>query len=119
MLQTAIENEVQEYIEQAKNIKDEKGHRAVIRNGYLPEREIQTGIGKIPINKPRIKDKRANEEFTSAILPRYMRRCPSIDALIPALYLKGISTKSFQDMEDGEQARLSQLRVQVHRLPHP
>lgn len=97
MLQAAIENEVQEYVEAFKEVKDEKGHQMVIRNGYQPERAIQTGVGAISIYKPRIKDKSSSNKFTSAILPRYMRRCPSIDALIPALYLRGISTNNFQD----------------------
>lgn len=97
MLQAAIENEVQEYLESFKNLKNEKGHQMIIRNGYQPKRDIQTGMGSVSISKPRIKNKSGSCKFSSAILPRYMRRCPSIDALIPALYLKGISTNSFQD----------------------
>jgi len=80
-----------------KNKKDDKGHRRIVRNGYLPEREIQTGIGKMFIKKPRVKDKVNEISFSSTILPRYMRRTPSIDALIPALYLKGISTNNFPE----------------------
>ncbi len=97
MLQVAIENEVQEYIEHFQNLKNEKGHKVIIRNGYQPKRAIQTGLGPISISKPRIRDKRGFCNFTSSILPRYMRRVPSIDALIPALYLKGVSTNSFQE----------------------
>ena len=93
MLHQAIENEVEDFIKQCSNSKDENGHMIVKRNGYLPEREIQTGIGPIKVKKPRIK----GEEFTSAILPKYMRRAPSIDALIPALYLKGISTGNMSE----------------------
>ena len=88
MLHQAIESEVEGFIKQWKNSKDENGHMIVKRNGYLPEREIQTGVGPIKVRKPRVK----GEEFTSEILPKYMRRAPSIDALIPALYLKGVST---------------------------
>lgn len=97
MLQAAIENEVSEYIEQFATEKDDKGHRMVVRNGYLPERKIQTGLGDLSVRKPRVRDKRGEELFSSAILPRYMRRTPSIDALIPALYLKGISTNNFSE----------------------
>ena len=93
MLHQAVENEVEDFIKQCSNSKDENGHMIVKRNGYLPEREIQTGIGPIKVKKPRIK----GEEFTSAILPKYMRRAPSIDALIPALYLKGISTGNMSE----------------------
>lgn len=95
MLQAAIENEVAEYIDRFKTETDLQGHRLVVRNGSLPKREIITGIGPLPMKQPRIRDKRAGKYFTSNILPRYMRRVPSIDALIPFLYLKGISTGDF------------------------
>ena len=95
MLQAAIENEVSEYIDRFKTETDLQGHRLVVRNGSLPKREIITGIGPLPMKQPRIRDKRAGKYFTSNILPRYMRRVPSIDALIPFLYLKGISTGDF------------------------
>jgi transposase-like protein len=95
MLQAAIENEVSEYIDRFKTQTDLQGHRLVVRNGSLPGREIITGIGPLPMKQPRIRDKRVGENFTSNILPRYMRRVPSIDALVPFLYLKGISTGDF------------------------
>ena len=95
MLQSAIANEVDEYIEHFKDEKDINGRRLVVRNGSLPERQIITGIGSVSVKQPRIHDKRAGEDFSSNILPRYMRRVPSIDALIPVLYLKGISTGDF------------------------
>ena len=95
MLQTAIENEVAEYIEAHENIRDENGHRRVVRNGHLPQRELITGIGPIKVRQPRVNDKREGGKFTSKILPPFMRRVPSIDALIPCLYLKGISTGDF------------------------
>lgn len=98
MLQAAIEQEVTDYINSLSDKTDEKGRRMVIRNGYLPERSILTGIGPIKIKQPRVRDKREQKEhFTSAILPRYLRRIPSLDNLIPALYLKGISTGDFTE----------------------
>jgi len=97
MLQAALENEIAEHLESFQNLKDDKGHRLVIRNGYLPERNIQSGLGLIPIKQPRVRSKEQNNKFTSAILPKYMRKTPSLEALIPALYLKGISTGSFQE----------------------
>jgi putative transposase len=66
-----------------------------VRNGHLPERELVTGIGPVPIKQPRVHDGRPGEKFSSKILPPFMRRVPSIDALIPCLYLKGISTGDF------------------------
>jgi transposase-like protein len=95
LLQAAIENEVKEYITLFSEIKDENDRHMVVRNGFLPERSILTGIGPISIKQPRVRDKREEEIFTSAILPRYLRRIPSLDNLIPVLYLKGISTGDF------------------------
>ena len=97
LLQAAIENEVSAYIDLFKEVKDDKGRRMVVRHGSLPERSILTGIGPIPVKQPRVRDKREEERFTSAILPRYMRRIPSLDNLIPTLYLKGISTGDFTE----------------------
>jgi transposase-like protein len=95
MLQAAIENEITEYIERFKDERDLRDRHLVVRNGSLPEREIVTGIGPLRVKQPRIYDKREGKAFTSNILPRYMRRVPSIDALVPVLYLKGISTGDF------------------------
>jgi putative transposase len=65
-------------------------------SGHLPEREIVSGIGPIKVRQPRVRH-RDGGRFSSAILPRFMRRTPSVDALIPALYLKGISTGDFSE----------------------
>jgi putative transposase len=91
LLQAAIENEVIDYIQLHKDRVDENGQRLVVRNGHLPEREVVSGAGPIPVRQPRVRH-RDKGRFSSAILPKYMRRVPSVDALIPALYLKGIST---------------------------
>ena len=80
LLHQAIENEV---IEHLKNLKDQGDLRGVKRNGYLPQRHIQSGIGPIQIKQPRVRGSR----FSSAILPPYLRRVPSLESLIPALYL--------------------------------
>ena len=96
LLQAAIENEVMDYIQVHKDRRDENGQRLVVRNGHLPEREISSGIGPIKVRQPRVRH-RDGGRFTSAILPRFMRRTPSVDALIPVLYLKGISTGDFTE----------------------
>jgi putative transposase len=70
--------------------------RLVVRNGHSPEREIVGGIGPSKVRQPRVRH-RDQGRFSSAILPRFMRRTPSVDALIPALYLKGISTGDFSE----------------------
>jgi len=97
MLQAAIEEEVAAYIDAHQDLRDEHGHRLVVRNGHMPEREVLTGAGPLTVKKPRIDDRREGQRFTSAILPPYLRRTPSIDALIPVLYLKGISTGDFSE----------------------
>ena len=96
LLQAAIENEIIEYIQFHQDRRDEDGQRLVVRNGHLPEREIVSGVGPIKVRQPRVRH-RDGGQFSSAILPKYMRRTPSVDALIPALYLKGISTGDFSE----------------------
>jgi len=92
MLQKAIEDEVSCYLAMHDDLRDTHGHRLVVRNGHQPPRQIATGAGQLEIRKPRVNDRREGRRFSSTILPKYMRRSPTIDALIPALYLKGIST---------------------------
>ena len=76
--------------------------RRIVRNGHLPERLIQTGIGPVDVRQPRVRDRRAGEgagaiRFTSAILPRYLRRTKSLEDLLPWLYLRGISSGDFSE----------------------
>ena len=97
MLQTAVENELAEYVGRHVHVLDPDGKRLVVRNGHLPERDLVTGLGPVRIRQPRVHDRRPGEKFTSKILPPFMRRAPSLDALIPCLYLKGISTGDFAE----------------------
>jgi transposase-like protein len=100
MLSTAIEAEVAEWIEGHSHLQDGRGRRQVVRNGYLPERTITTGIGPVKVRQPRVHDRRASgdaEPFSSKILPPYLRKTRSIEELLPWLYLKGISTGDFNE----------------------
>jgi transposase-like protein len=100
MLSAAIEAEVAEWIEAHRHLTDGRGHRQVVRNGYLPQREITTGIGPVKVRQPRVHDRRQGEEreaFSSKILPPYLRKTRSIEELLPWLYLKGISTGDFNE----------------------
>src|SRR3954469_22000751 len=100
MLAEAVEAEVAAWIDSRAHLKDQDGRRQVVRNGHLPERAIQTGIGAIPVQQPRVQDRRPaerREKFTPAVLPPYLRRTRSLDQLIPWLYLKGISTGDFAE----------------------
>jgi transposase-like protein len=92
LLQSAIEQEVAAYIEAHQAVRDAQNHRLVVRNGRLPGRALQSGLGPLQVEQPRVQDRRPGQKFTSQILPPYLRRVPSLDALIPALYLHGVST---------------------------
>src|SRR5208282_926377 len=95
MLAAAIEEEVADYLAARSPLRDDAGHRQVVRNGHLPKREILTGVGAIEVTQPRVRDRRApgqREKFTSQLLPPYLRKAKNIEELIPWLYLKGIST---------------------------
>nr|WP_245676826.1 IS256 family transposase [Oligoflexus tunisiensis] len=102
ILAQAIEVEVDEYIRRHAEQLDETGKRLVVRNGFMPERTIQTGLGDIPIKAPRVNDRRSDESgkrlrFHSKLLPPYLRRTKAIEELIPWLYLMGVSTGDFSD----------------------
>ena len=100
LLAAAVEAEIEGCIDFYKDLKDDLGRQRIIRNGYNPEREIQTGIGQIKVKVPRSRDRQPDGEpirFTSSILPPYLRRTRSIEELLPWLYLKGISTGDFKD----------------------
>ena len=96
MLKVALEAEVEAYIEQHTQKRDEKGHALVVRNGKARERTIQTGAGSLPITAPRVYDRRPGTRFTSKILPAYMRRAPQLETALPVLYLRGLSTNDFR-----------------------
>jgi putative transposase len=101
LLAEALEAEIESFLAQYRDLKDEGGRLRVTRNGYLPERQIQTGIGAVEVKVPRIRDRGADEgeriQFSSAILPPYLKKTKSLEELIPWLYLKGISTGDFTE----------------------
>ena len=100
MLGRAIQEEVASYLEERQEFKDGQGRRQVVRNGYLPERMLQTPLGEVPVKQPRIRDRRPEperEKFESKILPPYLRKTRSLEELLPWLYLKGISTGGFNE----------------------
>jgi putative transposase len=101
MLEQALEQEVQEFIENNKEQIDENGHRLVVRHGKAKERTVTMASGSVQVKAPRVKDKRAGEKFTSTILPPYLRKSVKVESLLPALYLRGISTGKMSDaLED-------------------
>jgi transposase-like protein len=98
LIAEAVEAELQEFLAQFANYRTQQGHRQVVRNGYLPERNIQTGLGPVRVKVPKVRDKSGQGiKFNSTLLPPYLRKTKSVEELLPWLYLKGISTGDFQD----------------------
>lgn len=93
VIQQAIETELAELLVSCANVRTLQGKQAVVRNGYLPQRELLTGAGPIPVKVPKVRDRsRSGIKFNSNIVPPYIRKSPRVSAALPWLYLKGIST---------------------------
>jgi putative transposase len=102
LLTEALEVEIEGFLSQYRYLRDNQKHQRVVRNGYLPEREIQTGIGPVAVKVPRARDRQPDHEsepirFNSSLLPPYLRKTRSMEELIPWLYLKGVSTGDFTE----------------------
>ncbi|EKV27380.1 Mobile element protein [Caenispirillum salinarum AK4] len=101
LLAQAVEAEVAAMLAEHEHLTTEDGRRRLVRHGRGPEREILTGIGPVPVRRPKVRDSGPDGEgrirFTSAILPRFARRTRSIDAVLPTLYLRGLSSGDFQE----------------------
>ena len=102
MLATALQAEADAFVEQYAEEVLPDGRQRFVRHGYGPERTIQTGIGALKVRRPKVRDRAAGSQsekiqFTSNILPKWARRTRSLDALLPVLYLRGISTGDFQE----------------------
>jgi putative transposase len=101
MIAAALEVEVEEYVAALVDEVDEDGKRLVVRNGRARERRVTIGSGTVPIQAPRVNDKRVDaetgerERFSSKILPAYARRSPKVTDVLPILYLRGLSTGDF------------------------
>ncbi|MFI8352584.1 IS256 family transposase [Streptomyces cyaneofuscatus] len=101
MLVAALEAEVNAYIAELAEERDESGRRLVVRNGYHQPRKVTTAAGVMEVNAPRVNDKRLDEttgerkRFSSAILPPWCRKSPKIAEVLPLLYLHGLSTGDF------------------------
>jgi putative transposase len=103
MLATALEAEIGTFLDEFAEERLPDGRQRLVRHGHGPERKIQTGIGALEVRRPKVRDRAADVEsgekvrFTSHILPKWARRSRSLDALLPVLYLRGISTGDFQE----------------------
>lgn len=98
LIAQAVEVELQQLLQAHEELRLPDGRKAVVRNGYLPERSIQTGIGDVDNKVPKVRDRSGSGiRFTSALLPPYLKRARSVEELLPWLYLKGISTGDYQE----------------------
>jgi len=97
MILAALELEVAQYVQELRHLRDELDHAMVVRNGHARERTIQVGAGPIKLRAPRVDDRRGDHQFTSKILPPYMRRSPRLEEALPVLYLRGLSTGDFSE----------------------
>ena len=102
LLAAAVRAEVSEFIALHAALLDDEDRQRLVRHGFLPEREILTGIGNVAVQVPRVRDRGANADgsklrFTSSLVPPYLRKAKSVEELLPWLYLKGISTGDFSE----------------------
>ncbi len=95
MIATALELEVEEYLEKLRPVRDEHGHAVAVRNGRARARRLTLAAGAVQIQAPRVQDRRPGQRFTSRILPPYLRRSPRLEEALPVLYLRGLSTGDF------------------------
>ena len=97
LIEQAVEVELQAVLAEYANVTDLTGRQAVVRNGYLPEREILTGLGPVVVRVPKVRDRsKSGVKFNSAIVPPYVRKAQRVEAALPWLYLRGISTGNMQ-----------------------
>jgi putative transposase len=102
MLAQVLMVEADAFVAQWKDLKLPDGRDRVVRHGHGPQRSIQTGIGPVEVRRAKVRDRAEVEadqkiRFTSSILPKWARRTKSLDALLPVLYLRGVSTGDFQE----------------------
>lgn len=93
LLQNAVEAELASFLADFAENRTPEGRASVVRNGHHPERAVQTGIGPVTVQIPKVRSKTGEPvTFRSALVPPYVRKAKSLEAAIPWLYLKGIST---------------------------
>ena len=98
LIRQAVEAELKTFLDEHECERDGEGRRAVVRNGYQPEREVLTGIGPVRVQVPKTRDRRREGRcFRSELLPPYLKKARRVEAVLPWLYLKGVSTNDFDE----------------------
>ena len=101
LIAQAVKAEFETFLASTAELVLPDGRQRVVRHGHDPVRAIQTGIGPVEVQKPKARDRAAASgerlRFSSNILPKWERRTKSLDALLPVVYLRGISAGDFQE----------------------
>ena len=97
LIESIYADEVNQFLEKMAAVVDGKGNKLVVRNGYHKSRVVQTACGNVEVKLPRVDDRKATEKFVSKILPPFARKTPTVETLIAALYLAGVSSNKFQE----------------------
>ncbi len=127
LIAQAVQAELAEFLFRYEEVTGDLGRRQVVRNGYLPQREIMTGLGPVDIKVPKTRDRSGQKiHFRSELLPPYIKRTKSVETVLPWLYLKGISTGDFSEalaallgenakgLSSGTISRLKQVWIQEY-----
>ena len=97
LIEQAVEAELHAFLGEYAKVTDLRGRQIVVRNGYLPEREIVTGVGNVAVKIPKVRDRSGGGvKFNSSLVPPYVRKAKRVEAALPWLYLRGISTGDMQ-----------------------
>jgi putative transposase len=102
LLAQAVEAEAEAFLAEMRDLRLPDGRERLVRHGHGPERLVQTGIGPVPVRRVKLRDRGGGPDgarirFASTILPRWARRTPSLDALLPVLYLRGVAMGDFRE----------------------
>ena len=97
LISKAVEAELAELLSKFSELQID-GKKAVVRNGYLPQRQVQTGLGNVEVKIPKIRDRSGQGiKFNSKLIPPYLKRATRVEEFLPFLYLKGVSTGDFSE----------------------
>ena len=102
LIMEAVQAEMSTFMASYQDVKLKDGRQAVVRNGYLPARDLMTGLGAVSVQVPKSRDRsKGGIRFSSSLIPPYLKRSQNLEELLPVLYLKGISTGDFQEALEG------------------
>ena len=98
LIRQAVEAELEEFLAAHADEHDERGRAAVVRNGHLPERAVLTGIGPVSVRVPKVRSRTEEPAvFRSSLVPPYVRKAKSVEAVLPWLYLRGVAGGQMQE----------------------